>query len=92
MYKAKQRGNLLQHRSNIHDLGVSAKCRKKGVGTDLAMAAIQKAKDDGFAVIALVSVADSDPFWRKMGFQIKDKLSYGNHLKKMDAYKMELEI
>ena len=52
----------------IHDVAVSERCRRQGIGRQLAVQMLDLARDQGFTRIELVSVQGSAAFWRTLGF------------------------
>lgn len=53
----------------IHDLAVSPQYAGQGVGQQMMGQLIQRAREEGFDHMRLVSVQHSSPFWAKLGFQ-----------------------
>lgn len=53
----------------LHDLAVSPRAKGRGVGRLLVDQALQQARHAGLAHSCLVSVQDSQPFWRSFGYE-----------------------
>ena len=68
----------------LHDLALLPQTRGSGAGAAIVSRLVSLAREEGFGVVALVSVGGSRPFWRKQHFaavsdpMLKEKLaSYG---------------
>jgi ribosomal protein S18 acetylase RimI-like enzyme len=61
----------------IHDLAVSSRFRGRGIADRLLKALFALADSMSYRDFTLVAVQDSEPFWRKYGFQARSKLIYG---------------
>jgi GNAT superfamily N-acetyltransferase len=61
----------------IHDLAVSPRLRGKGVGNQLVQQLFKIADSLGIKDFTLVAVQDSEPFWSKYGFRIREEMTYG---------------
>lgn len=60
----------------IHDCAVAKESRGRGVGRQLAQAAIDVGKDAAFKKFLLVSVNQSDSFWEALGFKSIEQIEY----------------
>ncbi|MGB6054876.1 MAG: GNAT family N-acetyltransferase [Burkholderiaceae bacterium] len=58
----------------LHDLAVAPRAGGRGLGPQLAATAWQAARGEGLGYSALVSVQESQPFWRRLGYAVHDAL------------------
>ncbi|MCX7252197.1 MAG: GNAT family N-acetyltransferase [Burkholderiales bacterium] len=64
----------------LHDLAVGAQARGLGLGPRLVAHALSQARREKLAWAALVSVQDSQPFWRQQGFAARQLDDPGQEL------------
>lgn len=53
----------------VHDLAVSSRYAGQGLGQKMISQLMQRAREEAFDDMRLVSVQDSSPFWAKLGFK-----------------------
>ena len=59
----------------LHDLAVSERVKGQGIGNGLARVALDYAIERGLPYSSLVSVQGSQPFWRKLGYEVLEAAS-----------------
>lgn len=60
-------GRMLKD-GHIGRIAVLAEQRKKGIGTDIVMALVNRAKQEGFSRVHLGAQVNAVPFYEKLGF------------------------
>ncbi|MEC5384857.1 GNAT family N-acetyltransferase [Uliginosibacterium sp. H3] len=69
----------------LHDLAVSPRAQGSGLARGLLLHAWSLAQREGLAYSALVSVQDSQRFWRKLGYEVWESLT-ADELAKLSSY------
>ena len=68
----------------IHDIALLPEARGGKAATKVVTALMEHARATGFAAISLVTVNDSEAFWRRMGFARVDDASLDAKLRSYD--------
>lgn len=73
----------------LHDCLVTKEWQRQGIGRQLAQAAIAVGIAAHFRKFLLVSVNDTESFWKKLGFESCDEIEYAP---KTMAHKMIMDV
>ncbi len=55
--------------ASIFDVIVHPKMRRQGLGSQMTLLAMEKAKDDGYNICALIATNDAKHLYKKIGYQ-----------------------
>lgn len=72
------RGNYDGSRAMIHQLSVHPKYQRKGIGTALVKAIVERLRQMGAPTVSATVIEESLPFWQKVGFRKTRAFIVGN--------------
>jgi len=72
------RGNYDGSRAMIHQLSVHPHCQRRGIGTALVEAIVERFQQMGAPTVSATVIERSLPFWQKLGFRKTSAFIVGN--------------
>ncbi len=72
------RGNYDGSRAVIHQLSVHPYCQRRGIGTALVEAIVERFRQMGAPTVSATVIEKSLPFWQKLGFRKTSAFIVGN--------------
>ncbi|MDH5363047.1 MAG: GNAT family N-acetyltransferase [Aigarchaeota archaeon] len=72
------RGNYDGSRAMIHQLSVHPDCQRRGIGTVLVEAIVERFRQMGAPTVSATVIEKSLPFWQKIGFRKTSAFIVGN--------------